>query len=228
MDVRDLREARYTRTRQSPAEPSSGAVNTAEKPQTEAARSNTGQANIVVEQGSSGGQAGGQSPANAQSQAPSSPQALQAELQAQLRTNLSGDIVRQAQMILRSGGSGQTEGAIRLTLKPETLGNVKIRLEMAENKITGHITVESDDALKAFEREIHSLEQAFRDAGFEGVTLDMTLASGGGAEGGQQAEEDASRFSPWFAASRYDESAETVQSGGWQYATAETGVNLLV
>jgi hypothetical protein len=46
---------------------------------------------------------------------------------------------------------------------------------MAENKISGHIFVESEEALRAFEQEIHTLEQAFRDSGFEGATLSTAL-----------------------------------------------------
>jgi hypothetical protein len=91
-----------------------------------------------------------------------------------LEQDLSAGIVREARFVLRDGN----EGTIKLSLKPESLGNVKIRLEMAENKITGHIVVESEEALRAFEREIHSLEQAFRDSGFEGAELDFSLAQG--------------------------------------------------
>ncbi|MDR3174389.1 MAG: hypothetical protein LBU19_09080, partial [Treponema sp.] len=48
----------------------------------------------------------------------------------ELRQTVNNDIVRNAQVILRDGG----EGLIRLSLKPESLGNVKIRLELTDNK----------------------------------------------------------------------------------------------
>jgi hypothetical protein len=92
----------------------------------------------------------------------------------ELHQNLNGDIVRHASVALRDGG----EGTVRLSLRPESLGNVKIRLEMADNKVTGHIIVESEAALRAFEREIASLEQAFRDSGFDGANLGMSLSGG--------------------------------------------------
>jgi len=88
----------------------------------------------------------------------------------ELQGDLSADIVKQAAIVLRDGG----EGTIKLSLKPETLGKVKIHLEMAENRISGHIIVESEEALRAFEREIHSLEQSFRDSGFE-ASLNTSL-----------------------------------------------------
>jgi flagellar hook-length control protein FliK len=119
----------------------------------------------------------------------------------ELRQDLAGDIVRGAQLVLRDGGTG----TIRLSLKPESLGTVKIRLEMAENKITGHIVVENSEALKAFEEEIHSLEQAFLDSGFDAADLDTALASEGGqGEGRNGAEERDTFFSRQLAAATYE------------------------
>jgi hypothetical protein len=125
----------------------------------------------------------------------------------ELRQDLAGDIVRGAQVVLRDGG----EGTIRLSLKPESLGTVKIRLEMAENKITGHIIVENNEALRAFEEEIRSLEQAFLDSGFDGADLDTALASEGGRQGegrnGGEGERD-SFFSRHLAAVTYETAPE--------------------
>jgi flagellar hook-length control protein FliK len=130
-------------------------------------------------------------------------QAFEDILARELYQNLNGDIVRQAQVILKDGG----EGTIRLALKPESLGNVKIQLEMAENKITGHIIVETNEALRAFEREIQSLEQAFKDSGFAGANLDTALASGNEGNGADQqwrGGETEPFFSERFATSSYD------------------------
>ena len=102
-------------------------------------------------------------------------QAFEDILARELHENFNNDIIRHASMILRDEG----KGTIRLALKPESLGNVKIRLEMAENKITGHIVVETEEAFRAFDREIHSLEQSFKDSGFQSANLEMSLASDG-------------------------------------------------
>jgi hypothetical protein len=149
----------------------------------------------------------------------------------ELHQNLNGDIVRQASIMVRDGESG----TIRLSLRPESLGTVKIRLEMAENKITGHILVESTEALRAFEREIHSLEQAFRDSGFDGAHLDMSLAQDGGQRGspGQWNGDDGRpRFSSLLASSNYDAAVETVSvPDGKGFITGDSGmirVNMLV
>jgi hypothetical protein len=125
----------------------------------------------------------------------------------ELRDHLNTDIVRQAQIILRDRG----EGVIRLSLRPENLGNVKVRLEMTENKITGHIVVESSEAFKAFERELPVLEKAFQDSGFSETSLDMSFAqdsSSFAGNFGSGQDGDFPRFSPSFAVSRYDAEAE--------------------
>jgi flagellar hook-length control protein FliK len=130
-------------------------------------------------------------------------QAFEDILARELHQNFNNDIVRHASVVLRDS----SEGIIRLALKPESLGNVKIRLEMAENKITGHITVESEEALRAFEREITSLEKAFVESGFEGANLEMSLAAdGGGAEQWQEMKADQS-LARIIAASHYEAAA---------------------
>jgi flagellar hook-length control protein FliK len=115
-------------------------------------------------------------PANSQAQSAwdiKAPAALENMLARELHQNFNGDIVRHASMILRNGG----EGIIKLALHPETLGNVKIHLEMAENKITGFIEVESKEAMNAFRKEIAALEQAFREQGFAEANLDLSFAA---------------------------------------------------
>jgi len=135
-------------------------------------------------------------------------QAFEDLLARELHQNFNNDIVRHASVALRDGN----EGTIKLALKPESLGNVKIRLEMAENRITGHIVVESKEALRAFEREISSLEKAFRDSGFDGANLEMSLAADGRGAEQQWQETEASQFlTGQIAASRYDAALERIE-----------------
>jgi flagellar hook-length control protein FliK len=131
-----------------------------------------------------------------------------------LGDTLSNDIVRQAAIILRDGG----QGTIRLSLKPETLGSVKIRLELAENKITGNIIVDSEEAYRAFEKEVHTLEQAFKDSGFESANLNATFASGDDSNGRQWDDSERQYFSERLIAERYDAlTIETMPSLGSGY-----------
>jgi hypothetical protein len=142
-------------------------------------------------------------------------QSFQNTLARELHENLNGDIVRHASVMLRDSG----EGTIRLSLRPETLGSVKIRLEIAENKITGRIIVESGEAFRAFEQELHSLEQSFRDSGFDGASLEMAFASDGREGGGGREGEADGLFSGRRAALRYDAAlsvlSETPEEGQW-------------
>jgi flagellar hook-length control protein FliK len=143
------------------------------------------------------------------------PQTMENLLARELQQHLNGDIVRQASLILREG----SEGTIRLALKPESLGNVKIHLEMAENKITGFIVVESEEAMRAFEREIDSIRKEFMDAGFDGAELQMSLADGGSGQGDET--EDGAFMPRAFAASRYDASAEMTETSPSAYVFLE-------
>ena len=138
----------------------------------------------------------------------------------ELRGDLSTDIVRQAAIILRDGG----EGTIKLSLKPETLGKVKIHLEMAENRISGHIFVENEEALRAFEKEIHTLEQSFKDSGFE-ASLNAALDY---QEGGQRWKEK--EVQPFFSgrlAASYEESGSMEFSGEFSTGFGINAVNVL-
>jgi hypothetical protein len=153
--------------------------------------------------------------------------AFEDALAQQLHENLSSDIVKQASIIVRDSG----EGTIRLSLKPETLGNVKIRLEMTENKITGHIVVESSEAFKAFERELPVLEKQFQDSGFSETNLEMSFAWDNESGAQYRQDEGEPRFPAVLAASRYDAETErtegTPQAGGFR-DTGRSAVNMLI
>ncbi len=141
----------------------------------------------------------------------------------ELRDGLNTEIVRHASLVLKENG----EGLIRLSLRPESLGDIKIRLEMADNKVTGRIVLESEEALKAFEKEIRSLEQSFMDSGFDSASLEMALSSDHGNDGaGQQWKGEEARpfFSERFLASRYD---IPIDIDGFQGSARETQLALV-
>jgi flagellar hook-length control protein FliK len=137
---------------------------------------------------------------------------FESALARELRGDLSLDIVRDATVIARNGG----EGTIRLSLRPASLGDVKIRLEMTENKIKGLIVVESNEALRAFQKELPVLEKAFRDSGFSETNLEMSLASDdagyGWNFGDHQRHEDFNAITSIVAASRYDDGFSSDES----------------
>lgn len=114
-------------------------------------------------------------------------QRLSAEIQAYAQ-----DFVRAGQIVLRNG----TEGVIRLTLHPETLGAVRIHLEMSgDKKLSGKIAVSSQDAWDAFEGGMDSLVRSFAEEGFDTAGFDLSWADGG--SGGQNA--DGKISAPFYA-----------------------------
>ncbi|MCL2441271.1 MAG: flagellar hook-length control protein FliK [Treponema sp.] len=125
--------------------------------------------------------------------------ALENMLARELHQNFNGDIVRHASIALRDGGAG----TIKINLHPETLGKVKVHLELTENKITGRIVVESQEALNAFRKELDALEQAFKDSGFADASLDLSLAADGF---GADQEFNEGSFTSQMIASRYEDS----------------------
>jgi len=82
--------------------------------------------------------------------------------------------------VLKDGDSG----TIRLRLKPESLGNVKIELNLSDNNISGRITVESDEAKSAFEKNMGELADAFKQGGFDSARLEVAVGGGSGGNAG--------------------------------------------
>ncbi len=103
------------------------------------------------------------------------------ELSRTLREGANGDIVKTGMIVLKNDDSG----LIRLSLKPESLGNVKIRLKVSDNNITGTITVDSQAAKAAFDENLPQLQQAFVQSGFGTASLDVAVSYGNAGEQGR-------------------------------------------
>ncbi|MCF7928028.1 MAG: flagellar hook-length control protein FliK [Spirochaetales bacterium] len=95
-------------------------------------------------------------------------------LSRQLEEGGAKDIVRQARIVLKSADSGE----MRLVLKPEQLGQVRIQLHLQDNHISGRILVDNPSVREAFEQNISSLQKSFRDEGFETTDLDVSVEDG--------------------------------------------------
>lgn len=87
------------------------------------------------------------------------------------------DIVQAGKIVLRDNN----EGTIRLSLQPANLGKVKIFLELHEGKkLSGKITVQSKEALSAFEENLSGLIESFEQNGFETSGFDISWSNGNG------------------------------------------------
>jgi flagellar hook-length control protein FliK len=110
------------------------------------------------------------------------PHSFSEALAERLKGSWNNELVQSAHIVLKDGDAG----TIRLHLKPESLGGVKIELKLADNSISGKIVVESDEAKSAFERNMASLNDAFKAGGFESAKLEVSVGSGGNNGGGQR------------------------------------------
>lgn len=87
-------------------------------------------------------------------------------------TQNAGEFVRAGNIVLRDNDSG----TINLVLHPESLGNVKIGLELSGKMVTGHIVVASREAFNAFGDGADVLRNAFIQGGFEDAKFDVSFA----------------------------------------------------
>ena len=108
-------------------------------------------------------------------------------LSKELQTS-TGDIVKTGSIVLQNNG----KGSINLILHPEQLGNVKIKLELSENQVSGKIVVASREAYDAFKENISAIKEAFSASGFEAGGFE--LAWSGSGDGGSQNQQENKQF----------------------------------
>ncbi|MFW5801136.1 MAG: flagellar hook-length control protein FliK [Spirochaeta sp.] len=107
----------------------------------------------------------------------SAPQQMSADaarfLGAKMQEHLNSDIVRQARFVLRDGDAGE----IRLRLRPESLGNVQIKLDVQDSVIAARILVENSSVRQVFEQQAAELAKAFEDAGLQLGSMDVSVGN---------------------------------------------------
>ncbi|MCL2520943.1 MAG: flagellar hook-length control protein FliK [Spirochaetaceae bacterium] len=103
----------------------------------------------------------------------------------------NGEIVQRAQFILKAGDMGE----IKLTLRPEELGVVRINLMLEDNKLIGRIVVDSAGAKAAFDDNMADLRDSFLKGGF--AQAELSVALGGDRQNEHQTEQEQAR--PFFS-----------------------------
>ena len=96
-----------------------------------------------------------------------------------LREIAAPELVKTAGIILRDGGDGE----IRLVLKPESLGSVRIRMNLVDNTIEGRIIVDSAAVKQVFDGSIDALAKALAAEGFQTGALEVSVGGQGSGEG---------------------------------------------
>jgi hypothetical protein len=84
---------------------------------------------------------------------------------------LRNDLVSNTRFILREGGGGE----IRIELKPESLGKLKFKVNLDNNRIEGKIFVENSNVKELVEQSIGDLSHAFMEEGFDSVNIQVSL-----------------------------------------------------
>jgi flagellar hook-length control protein FliK len=95
-----------------------------------------------------------------------------------LREMAGSELLKASTFLLKDGG-----GEIRLVLKPESLGSVRIRMNMVDNKIEGRIVVDSSTVKAVFDANLDSLRRALTAEGFSTGSLQVSV-------GGQNTDAD--------------------------------------
>ena len=100
-----------------------------------------------------------------------------------LREMAGSELLRASTMVLRDGG-----GEIRLVLKPESLGSVRIRMNVVDNSIDGKIIVDNATVKQVFDGNIDALKRALTAEGFQMGSLQVSVG-GQGTDGSRPGEE---------------------------------------
>ncbi len=100
---------------------------------------------------------------------------IRGQLIQQLQDHLNKDIVKRSSILIRENGAGE----IKLDLKPDNLGQVRIRITMENNHIAGKIFVENSSVKEAFDQNMQQLYRAFKEHGFEDAALNVSVGDQG-------------------------------------------------
>ncbi len=99
-------------------------------------------------------------------------------LNKQLQEGGTRDLAKNIRFVLKDNNQGE----IKLILKPEALGKVRIHLNLEENNIVGKIIVENNSVKQVFQNNLAELTRALEESGFDSASLDVSV---GGGETGQ-------------------------------------------
>jgi flagellar hook-length control protein FliK len=101
------------------------------------------------------------------------------------------EVVKQTGIILKEGGNGE----IRLVLKPENLGSIRIRLALSESSLEGRIVVDNNSVKELVESSLDNLKNALRLEGYQ-TNLEVSVGHRRGWSGNEQAQ---SQPTGWLA-----------------------------
>ncbi len=97
---------------------------------------------------------------------------VKSDFTARLADAVKSEMVKHSGIILKNGGSGE----IHLVLKPESLGSVRVRLNLEDNHIGGRIIVDNNTVKEIIRQHLGDLETALQEKGYESAGLNVFVA----------------------------------------------------
>jgi flagellar hook-length control protein FliK len=134
-----------------------------------------------------------------------SPTAHQQTPMERLKEMAGSELVKATNVIVRDGG-----GEIRLVLKPESLGSVRIRMNVVDKLIEGRIIVDNPAVKQVVEGNIDALRTALAAEGFQTGALSVSVGQQNADNQRQQAGEPAALRR--LAASSFERSVPVVEN----------------
>jgi len=95
-------------------------------------------------------------------------------LDRQLQNGGTRELAKNIHFVLKD----KNQGEIKLILKPEALGKVRIHLNLQENNIVGKIIVENNSVRQVFLDNLPDLSKALEESGFQNASLDVSVGGG--------------------------------------------------
>ena len=106
-------------------------------------------------------------------------------------------------------------------MKPENLGNVRVRISLQDNHIAGRIIVENNTIRQLFQENLDSLSRALAEQGYQDAQLNVYVSGEGKGGAGQRREAE---HSPLWGMEKLKEAVPLV----FENSLEETKVNLMV
>lgn len=103
-----------------------------------------------------------------------------------MKNSGKSEIVKNINFVLKDNNSGQ----IKLILKPESLGSVRIQLSLAENNISGKIFVDNSSVREIIQQNLNELAKSLEESGFNNAALDVFVSGEQLSGEGHEADEN--------------------------------------